>query len=277
MSKLECKICAAETGVTPAKLTCFQIVNDGHLRASLKAALFLILLSGAPCPVLAQGTPPVPRGQTAKTAPPRQAIPDPVRMNILIRDAIIALNHANRTGNYTVLRDLGTPAFQQLNDSARLGMAFAGLRAKDSDFSPVFFINPVLVQQPSLDSQGVLRLLGYFPTQPQRIVFDVSFQQAGGRWRLTGLIADIQPAPAATAAASNPAPPASARKPEDAKRPPAQAATAPEKPATHKAEEPAKSPGKLAGDKHANTAPPPPSQSGGGKGWNTVTFSLSGD
>ena len=40
---------------------------------------------------------------------------------------LIALDQANKTGNYTVLRDLGSPAFQA-NTAARLGEIFAGLR-----------------------------------------------------------------------------------------------------------------------------------------------------
>ena len=38
---------------------------------------------------------------------------------ILIRSTLLAANHANLTGNYTVLRELGTPDFQQTNNSAR--------------------------------------------------------------------------------------------------------------------------------------------------------------
>jgi hypothetical protein len=123
------------------------------------------------------------------------AIPDVYRLNMMIRNAIIALNQANLTGNYTVLRDLGAPAFQRGNDAARLGLVFAELRAKSADLSPVFFINPTLVQQPAVDRNGVLRLAGYFPTKPERIIFDMSFQQADGRWRLLGLIADIVAVP----------------------------------------------------------------------------------
>lgn len=74
------------------------------------------LLTGAP--VAAQ--------QAQKLAPP-----DGPGVVILVRATLSALNDANRTGNYTVLRDLGAPGFRQANSAARLGEIFSDLRKKD--------------------------------------------------------------------------------------------------------------------------------------------------
>jgi hypothetical protein len=156
-----------------------------HLRRCALGAVLAHLIAFAP----------VARAQEPSQPPPQQQTWDAHRLNMMIRNAIVALNQANITGNYTVLRDLGTPAFQRTNDAARLAIAFAELRAKSADFSPVFFINPTLVQQPSMDRNGVLRMTGFFPTNPQRIVFDVSYQQADGKWGLAALTVDIQPNP----------------------------------------------------------------------------------
>ena len=54
--------------------------------------------------------------------PPQAAKPAQIDRNgvlILIRSALLALDQANKTGNYTVLRDLGAPGFQT-NSAARL-------------------------------------------------------------------------------------------------------------------------------------------------------------
>jgi hypothetical protein len=42
-----------------------------------------------------------------------------------IRSALLALDQANKTGNYTVLRELGAPGFQAANTAARLSEIFA--------------------------------------------------------------------------------------------------------------------------------------------------------
>lgn len=43
---------------------------------------------------------------------------------ILIRSSLLAVDQANKTGNYTVLRDLGAPGFQAANTATQLGEIF---------------------------------------------------------------------------------------------------------------------------------------------------------
>jgi len=130
----------------------------------------------------------------------KPALPDPYKMDMLIRTTLIALSQANLTGNYTVLRDLGSPAFQSANTAARLTEAFTELRQRKLDFSPILFFNPKLVRQPAIDESGRLRLTGFMDTQPERINFDMMFERVGGDWRLFGIAVQMQPAPVATAA-----------------------------------------------------------------------------
>jgi hypothetical protein len=128
-------------------------------------------------------------------------MPDPYKMSMLIRTTLIALSQANLTGNYTVLRDLGSPAFQAVNSAARLTEAFTELRQRRLDFSPILFFDPKLVREPALDEAGRLRLRGFIETRPEQINFDMLFEHVGGDWRLFGLAVQMQPAPAPTAAA----------------------------------------------------------------------------
>ena len=122
-------------------------------------------------------------------------LPDPYQMSMLIRTSLIALSQANLTGNYTVLRDLGSPAFQAVNSAARLTEAFADLRQRRLDFSPVLFFDPKLVREPALDAAGRLRLRGFIETRPEQINFDMLFEKIGGDWRLFGLAVQMQPMP----------------------------------------------------------------------------------
>ena len=72
---------------------------------------------------------------------------------ILIRSALLALDQANKTGNYTVLRDLGAPGFQ-VNSAARLGEIFAKLRNDNLDLSGVAVIDPQLTLLPQIEANG---------------------------------------------------------------------------------------------------------------------------
>jgi len=131
------------------------------------------------------------QGQTAAAEAPN--IPDAYKLNMMIRTTLIALNHANRTGNYTVLRDLSAPAFQRTNNSARLAEIFAVLRKRDLDLSPILFFQPKLRGPANLTENGLLRLTGFFETKPEQISFDMLFQQTEGDWRLFGLAVDVAP------------------------------------------------------------------------------------
>lgn len=161
-------------------------------KSALAGALAIALLQ--PGPVLAQVN-----TQATQGASNAAAMPDPYKMSMLIRTTLIALSQANLTGNYTVLRDLGSPAFQATNSAARLTEAFTDLRQRRLDFAPVLFVNPKLVRQPSLDEAGRLRLRGFMETRPEQINFDMMFEHVGGDWRLFGLAVQMQQAPEATA------------------------------------------------------------------------------
>lgn len=173
------------------------------LRRSISLVVFFpLLLLMHPGETLAQAN-----AQTAQGSVQRPAVPDAYKMDMLIRTTLIALSQANRTGNYTVLRDLGSPSFQSANTAARLTEAFTDLRQRKLDFSPILFFNPKLVRQPAIDDAGRLRLTGFLDTQPERINFDMMFELVGSDWRLFGIAVQMQPAPAATAASeSNQAP-----------------------------------------------------------------------
>jgi hypothetical protein len=116
---------------------------------------------------------------------------------ILVRSALLALDQANKTGNYTVLRDLGAPAFQA-NTPARLGEIFAKLRNDNLDLSGVAVIDPQLSLLPQIESTGMLHMTGFFPSIPTQVNFDLAFAPVNGQWRLFGISVSIgQSAPAA--------------------------------------------------------------------------------
>jgi hypothetical protein len=136
-------------------------------------------------------------------------VPPPEVLIILVRSTIIALHHANITGNYTVLRDLAAPGFQAANSPAQLGQIFANLRSQRIDLAPVVLVTPELVQTPAIGDDGMLKLVGVIPLQPQRIAFQLAFQPVNGFWRPFGIainpIADDKDKPAERPATGAPA------------------------------------------------------------------------
>jgi hypothetical protein len=132
--------------------------------------------------------------EAAHKVAPATKVPSGPALNLLIRTTIIAVNQANQTGNYTVLRELASPDFQQANSSARLAEIFGPLRKRKLDLSPVLFFDPKLVKPAAVDASGMLRLSGFFDTRPERVIFDMLFQPVSGNWRLFGISVFTRPA-----------------------------------------------------------------------------------
>ena len=103
----------------------------GGIAATL--LLIVVLITGtAPAsagqqgaaPKLAQGVLPAPKPDVVP-AQPQIVMPDAGKIVILVRTALLTLNDAVQTGNFTVLRDKGAPGFGEANSAARLSQIFS--------------------------------------------------------------------------------------------------------------------------------------------------------
>ena len=178
--------------------------------------LSLCTLSLASLPLMAQAPAPQP---TAAHAP---SIATDFRvLEMLVKNAICAVNHANITGNYTVLRDLGTETFRQQNSAAKLAKIFAHYHDEHFDLSPVLTSQPQFTRPPAEVQPGRLQLAGYFPTQPRAVRFAITYQRTAAGWGIEEISLDIAPlasvlAPPQTVETSYPPPTYQAAAPHSA-------------------------------------------------------------
>jgi hypothetical protein len=167
--------------------------RPGRARASVRLAVGLLLAAG-----LCQAAPGQVRRQPAPApatpvAPANVPVPDRLTSLKLLWSTMAAVDHANRTGNYSVLRDLGTSGFQTNNNPANLAAIFAGLRDQQIDLSDTLVVTPAWEIAPRMTSPTVLRMRGTFPLRPQPIAFDLLFAWDRG-WRLDGVAVQAMPA-----------------------------------------------------------------------------------
>lgn len=152
---------------------------------------------------------------TPAAAPANLAVPSPEQLLVLIRTSLIALNQANQTGNYTTLHDLSAPAMQAANTPAQMAASFATLRSQGIDLSPVVVITPKVLAAPEITQQGLLHIVGFFPTQPLIVKFELLFQPVANQWRLFGVSVNAAPPPPEQAKAEAAPPAAAAPAPAD--------------------------------------------------------------
>lgn len=113
------------------------------------------------------------------------ATPDSAEAAQLVWSTLVALDQANRTGNYTVLRDLAAPDFRDANDAARLAFIFAATR--DLPLRRAMLYPVALSEPPQLGETGLLRLHGRLPMRPEPILFDMLFQNLPDGWRILAI------------------------------------------------------------------------------------------
>ena len=176
------------------------------MRSFLRALTFTAFAL-ASCAALAD-TKPASAKPAAQAPQAKQELKmEAVQLVALIKSTIMALQHANQTGNYSVLRDLGSPVFRERFDQAQLTAIFSNLRSRGVNLTPVLFLPPNLTKQPEMTEGNQLHIVGDFPTQPLKIQYEILFLQIDGVWRIDGLAVD---AVAQQVAATTPAPTASA-------------------------------------------------------------------
>jgi hypothetical protein len=133
-----------------------------------------------------------PAGASAQRQPLTVAtsIPDQTGVARLVWSTMAAVDHANKTGNYSVLRALGSPAFQMSNSVASLAGVFASVR--QTDLSATLSFEPAYDFPPRLEA-GQLRIRGAFRMRPEAVQFDLLYQWNQG-WMLNAIAVRAVPA-----------------------------------------------------------------------------------
>lgn len=146
--------------------------------------------------------------KTQKSAKPQVPKPANIDRNgvlILVRTSLLALDQANKTGNYTVLRDLGAPGFQA-NNAAKLAEIFAGHRNDGIDLGGVAVLEPQLTLLPQIEPNGMLHMAGFFPSVPMQVNFELLFAPVERQWKVFGISVALSKA-GPEAPATEPEPP----------------------------------------------------------------------
>jgi hypothetical protein len=174
------------------------------------------LLLAMPANLVASPTMAQASGTSDKRVQPKPAQIDRNGVLILTRSVLLALDQANKTGNYTVLRDLGSPNFQA-NSAAGLGDIFAAQRKQALDFSAVAVLEPQLTLLPRIEPNGMLHMAGFFPSAPLQVNFELLFEPVNRQWKIFGVSVNLTaggPAAPDKPAVDKPKPPKASPPPE---------------------------------------------------------------
>ncbi|TAJ41672.1 MAG: hypothetical protein EPO55_04755 [Reyranella sp.] len=131
---------------------------------------------------------------TAVAAAAQTKVPSERALEALVKSALLSFNDANLTGNYTVFHAKLSKPFRQQFSVEKLKDTFKEFNEKNIDIDIVSAMKPTYSAAPAVDGDGKLNVKGFFPTDPTRVNFDLSFIPSDGEWKLIGINVKLGPA-----------------------------------------------------------------------------------
>jgi len=123
---------------------------------------------------------------------------------LLMRNALLALDHANKANDYSIFRTLSSAAFQ-INSAAKLSDIFEGQRREGLNLAYAAIMEPRWTVEPQIEASGMIHMAGYFEVNPVPVAFDLLFTQQNGQWLLFGVSVGFAPPAPQAAAPTTPA------------------------------------------------------------------------
>lgn len=134
---------------------------------------------------MAQNRSPAPGTASGAPTQPALPMPDQAALARLVWSTMAAVDHANKTANYSVVHALGSANFQSANTAASLANTFASIRQQRIDLSDTLLVEPTYQFGPRIEN-GLLRVRGAFRMRPRGIQFDLLYEWNGG-WKIFGV------------------------------------------------------------------------------------------
>lgn len=125
------------------------------------------------------------REQEAKES---SAIPDEAQLKSMTESAIISFGEGVKEKDFSQFYAAIAGAWQKQTSPEKLAVAFKDFFDKEIDLpAAIEEIEPIFNQPATINSEGVLVTKGYYPTTPNRVVFQLKYLQEEDNWKLAGI------------------------------------------------------------------------------------------
>jgi hypothetical protein len=129
----------------------------------------------------------------APIAQAQNKVPSERALEALVKVSLLSFNDANVTGNYEVFHAKLSKPFRDQFPPEKLERTFKDFNKKHIDFDIIAALKPSYDPPPGVDDDGKLLVKGYFPTEPNRVYFDLGFIPSDGEWKLFRINVKVDP------------------------------------------------------------------------------------
>ena len=123
----------------------------------------------------------------SSTAVATGPMPNDQELRTLATEALLDLDRAIQAKNFTSFYIGVAEQFRTQFTLSELEAAFQSFINDEGSFAGRDTA-PVFDEPPAIDKQGLLKLSGYFPTTPLRVLFELSYAYEQSEWKLTGIV-----------------------------------------------------------------------------------------
>lgn len=120
-------------------------------------------------------------------------VPDKDALKSMIEASLLSFGRAVKKEDFSGFYAETASIWQKQTTPEKLSEAFKDFLNKNIDLpAAIEGKEPVFNRPPSLDANGVLIVQGYYPTTPNRVVFQLKYLKDDGEWKLVGVDVNLK-------------------------------------------------------------------------------------
>ena len=120
-------------------------------------------------------------------------VPSERELKALTRDSLLAFNRAVQAQDFTGFHKQISALWREEITPAKLKSIFQTFIEQEIDIAAVAQLEPVFDKPAAIDADGVLILVGRYPTTPTEVEFRLQYVNEKAAWKLLGIKVEVKP------------------------------------------------------------------------------------
>jgi hypothetical protein len=133
-------------------------------------------------------------GIRVNLTPTEAKLPSEEEASVMVRDSLLAFNNAIQKKNFTDFHKKQIAAiWRRQTTPAALLETFDSFVKAEANIAPIANMEPVFDKPPAINEDGVLSLVGHYPTKPSRVTFELGYLFEDPDWGLVQINVNVRP------------------------------------------------------------------------------------
>jgi hypothetical protein len=132
-------------------------------------------------------------GEAWKVTSFRGQVPELATIRDMVKMTLTDFNKAVQANDFTAFHKTLAMAFREQYSAERIKDAFQEFIERQINLSGALGLDPVFSPKPKIGDRQVLHVVGYYPSTPSRLYFDLKYVPEGGTWKLLAISVNVKP------------------------------------------------------------------------------------